>query len=41
MISSSRFNPNEIRMGNEFYSIEVVIEVAETAENFRKGNIYI
>lgn len=28
-------------MNNEFYSVKLVFEVAETSHNFERGNIYI
>jgi hypothetical protein len=40
-LEKKKFDPNEIIMGNEFYSIDVIIEVAETQTNFQRGNVYI
>lgn len=31
----------EIKMENEFYSIQVVLEVSESVHNFERGNIYL
>lgn len=32
---------NDIKMDNEFYELEIVFEIAETAHNYQRGNIYI
>lgn len=32
---------NEIKMDNEFYELEIVFDIAETAHNYQRGNIYI
>lgn len=34
MKAVKKFEPNDIKMENEFYQIEVAIEVAETTHNF-------
>ena len=38
---TTRSEPNEILMGNEFYQIDVEIEIASTSANFERGNIYL
>lgn len=40
-MTTRKFESNEIKMENEFYQIEVIIEAAETEHNFDKGNIYL
>jgi hypothetical protein len=32
---------NDIKMDNEFYELEIVFDIAETAHNYQRGNIYI
>ena len=32
---------DQVRMDNEFYSIEVVFEVAMTLHNYERGNLYM